>query len=115
MALYAGLLPLLLDAVVWNMGLLMFMNLPVMVTLGCFAWSQYTEHARCCHYHHHYRQCRRTNCSFCIHHGLRENVFKTTSMKIIALFVQILKSARIFTLLFLILLAGDVETNPGPG
>ena len=110
------------DIVVWNFNLLMFVGTLLVVNLWCFAQSQYTEHMQSCHYHSHHDHCHKPTCSFCLHHGLRQSLVKkrwsywtSLASSMVSLLLQLLKCVRIFIPLLLILLSGDVETNPGPG
>ncbi len=105
------------------MILVMILHMPMMMIWWSFAKLQYREHTQTCHYHYHCNHGLSDKCSLCSrHHQLRSSLSNThterqepTATLMLALLKQILKCAQIFVPVLLILLCGDVETNPGPG
>ena len=110
---------IILGMVLWNLCLTVFLHVPMMVIWWRFAKLQYTEHALSCHYHYHCNHGHSDNCSLCHCRLLqwpaitRVGRQQATVTLLLALFLQTLKCVRIFIPIFLILLSGDVETNPG--
>ena len=108
-------------AVMWNMNLVFILHLPVMMIWWSFAKLQYLEHVKTCHYHSHCDHKLSDKCSLCSRERLRISSLNTdrqesTLTLMMALLKQTLKCAQIIIpLLLLLLLSGDVETNPGPG
>ena len=103
-------------AVLWDMKLMALLHLPMMVIWGILARQQYREHTSSCHHHYHCSHGSKDNCSLCKrrHQQRRAETQASTLILMLAVLVQILKCVRIFIPLLLILLSGDVETNPGP-
>ena len=105
----------------WTMNMVIFLNFWLMMIWWKYANLEYAEHVESCHFHQHSSHGRNDNCSLCSRHQqllsshLSNLNHKSTVTLVLALLRKTLKCIQVMFLVLLILLAGDVETNPGPG
>ena len=104
--------------VVWTMNIVIFLNFWLMMIWWKYANLEYAEHVKSCHFHQHSSHGLNDSCSLCSRHQqlhLFTRSPESTVTLVLALLRKTLKFIQVLFLVFLILLAGDVETNPGPG
>ena len=104
------------DVIFWNTFLVVLLNFPLMILTQVLAWPHHMDHASS--YHHGNQHAK---CSLCRHwstgqgHTLSLREGLVISVLVMALlFKSSVKCVRVALPLMLILLSGDVETNPGP-
>ena len=107
--------------VMWTMNMVIFLNFWLMMIWWNYANLEHAEHVKSCYFHQHSSHGRNDNCSLCSRHQqlLSSHLFththESTITVVLSLLRKTLKCIQILFLVFLILLAGDVEINPGPG
>ena len=109
---------LFVGMIMWTMNIVIFLNFWLMMIWWKYANLEYAEHVKSCHFHQHSSHGLNDSCSLCSRHQqlhLFTRSPESTVTLVLALLRKTLKFIQVLFLVFLILLAGDVETNPGPG
>lgn len=113
-------LKFIVGVVSWDLNSLVLLGLPVMKMFLLLAQTQYEEHSSL------YHSNSKRNCSLCSHYEIKEHRCHANSqisrLELLITMIVILaslklaaKCSRFCAPILLLLLCGDVETNPGPG